>query len=339
MAIDRVVLRPTAPAPDDLRATILQAHRRGFRRFAVAPGVELPPDAERIGAFEDRFEPTRAPAVPRRSVGSPEDLATALAVGRAAGAVAIDWTGDRVIPLESAVADRRDRWQLWVVANRPTEAPGFLGALEHGADVVVVEVASPAAVDELESLLDRRERARIEWTVGTVLRIRPVGLADRVLLDTTSLLRPSEGFAVGSRAATLFLVVGEAEGSRFTRPRPFRVNAGPAHSYVLMADGTTRYLSEVEPGEELLAVDADGRTRGVRLGRRKVERRPTILVEVETDTGPSTIFLQEAETVRLGTPDGPIAVTELAVGGRVLVSHHVPGRHLGTPVDETIEER
>ena len=27
--------------------------------------------------------------------------------------------------------------------------------------------------------------------------------------------------------------------------RPFRVNAGPVHSYVLMADGSTKYLSGI----------------------------------------------------------------------------------------------
>jgi 3-dehydroquinate synthase II len=339
VVFERIVVRPTAPERTDVLATIRYAHRRGFHRFVAAPDLELPPEAERIGSDDSGFEPVDGPRVPRRRVTTPSELDAAIALARAGGAVAIEWAADRVIPLETAVAGRRGQFELWVETSRLADVSGFLGALEHGADVVVVDVASPHDVDALETLLDHQERPTVVWTDATVRRLRPVGLADRVLLDTTSLLRGSEGFAIGSRAATLFLVLSEAEGSRFSRPRPFRVNAGPAHSYVLMADGTTRYLSEVEPGEELLAIDTEGRSRGVRLGRRKTERRPTILVEIESAGTTSTIFLQEAETVRLATRAGPVPVTELVAGTKVLAVALTPGRHLGEPVTESIEER
>ena len=56
----------------------------------------------------------------------------------------------------------------------------------------------------------------------------------------------------------LCLVLGETAVSGYVPPRPFRVNAGPVHQYVLMADppGATKYLSEVVAGDTVLAVDA-----------------------------------------------------------------------------------
>ena len=57
---------------------------------------------------------------------------------------------------------------------------------------------------------------------------------------------------IGSRSNFLFLVHNESVGSSFTSPRPFRVNAGAVHCYTLGTDGTTKYLSEVETGTEVL---------------------------------------------------------------------------------------
>ncbi|CAM9935578.1 unnamed protein product, partial [Sphacelaria rigidula] len=33
--------------------------------------------------------------------------------------------------------------------------------------------------------------------------------------------------------------------------RPFRVNAGPVHSYALLADGSTKYLAELTAGDQV----------------------------------------------------------------------------------------
>lgn len=33
--------------------------------------------------------------------------------------------------------------------------------------------------------------------------------------------------------------------------RPFRINAGPVHSYTLLADGSTKYLAELEAGDQV----------------------------------------------------------------------------------------
>jgi 3-dehydroquinate synthase II len=336
---DRIVLHPVSPDARIRAETVAQASRRGFRRFVVAPGEVLPEGSERITATPAAYLPQGGSSVPRREVGTPEELASALRDGLHHGAVALRWTADRVIPLENALSEVRGRMELWVTTAVVSEVPSLLGALEHGATSVVVEVPGPGEVEKLEAVLDARPYPPLAWTEGRVVRVLPVGLSDRVLLDTTSLLGASEGFAIGSRASALFHVLSEALGSTHSRPRRFRVNGGAPHSYVLMADGSTRYLSELEPGEELLCVDPTGRSRGVRLGRLKIERRPTVLVDATFAESRASVFLQEAETVRLSTKNGAVAATSIVPGDAVLLAIQPAGRHLGRVVEETVEER
>jgi 3-dehydroquinate synthase II len=336
---DRIVVHAVSVDERVRAETIAQAARRGFRRFVAAPEEPLPEGSERIAVTHEAYHPPQRPSVPRREVGTPEELATAIRDGVAHGAVALRWTADRVIPLENVLSETPGRFQAWVTTALVADVPSILGALEHGAAAVVVEVSSPREVEELETLLDARPRAPLLWSVGKVAKVAPAGLSDRVLLDSTSLLGESEGFAIGSRASALFHVRSEALGSAHSRPRRFRVNGGAPHSYVLMADGTTRYLSELDPGEELLAVDATGRSRGVRLGRLKIERRPTVLVEATFGDERASVFLQEAETVRLSTGTGAVAATSIVPGDPVLLAILPRARHMGRVVEETIEER
>lgn len=156
-----------------------------------------------------------------------------------------------------------------------------------------------------------------------------------------------EGCLVGSSSMALVLVLGESVASGYVPPRPFRVNAGPVHSYVLMADGSTKYLAEVRAGDEVAAVRPDGGARAVTVGRCKVEPRPTLRVDFDFD-GPAggqggQLFLQQAETVRLAGDASAApawtAVTELAAGGRVLVRTAASGTHVGRAISARVEER
>jgi len=53
-----------------------------------------------------------------------------------------------------------------------------------------------------------------------------------------------------------------------------------------------------------------------------------------------TTILQNAETIRLTSPDGsPISVVKLNPGDKVLVAVEKGGRHFGHKIDETITER
>jgi len=277
--------------------------------------------------------------IPLATVRTPAELERALSVAVGTAGVALRWRGDRMIPLETAVLRGRRRFMVWVATDRIDEVPGALGALEHGADRVVVALETASDVETLARLVDAGGPPALAWQRANVTRRVPVGVSERVIVDTSSLLAPEEGLLLGSSAGLLFHVASEATGSRYTRPRPFRVNAGSPHSYVLMADGTTRYLSELEAGDAVLVTAPRQPSRAVRVGRLKVERRPMVLVAARRGPQVATIFLQEAETVCLSTARGRVATTSVRPGDKLLCVSLPKGRHLGMEVDETVEER
>ena len=345
MTRERVILSLTGPTARVRAETLERARRREFTAFAAASFEGIRPRADetwfRLGrrGFSPSASSGPVGLVPLCTVRTPRDLAESLQLARRAGAVAIRWAGARVIPLESALAERPVGASIWVVVRDPPELPAALGALEVGADRVVVETDRPDSLDAIEGFLEEVGRPALPWTSALVTRVRSAGVSERVLIDTTSILRASEGLLLGSSAGLLFHVASEAEGSAFSRPRPFRVNAGSPHLYALMADGTTRYLSELDAGDRILATVPGESGRAVRIGRLKVERRPMVLVGARRGGRESTIFLQEAETVRLSGPSRRSPVTNLQVGMRLRVVALPPARHLGNLVHESIEER
>jgi 3-dehydroquinate synthase II len=346
LSLDRIVVALAATEPEVNSAIVIRARRRGFRRFA---SVDAKPPAQESGetwyhSAPDGFqrlagsETTGPPLVRLYRVREPSELEPVVSALGRGEASAVRWGAERVIPLETLVAARRVKGTLWVVTAETSDIPAFLGALEHGADSIVVEVSTPEVLDELEHRLEH-STVPLQWEKATVRSVKPAGTGDRVIVDTTSLLQPEEGILVGSAAAFLFHVASEAVGSRYTRPRPFRVNAGAAHLYTLLANGETRYLSELAAGDAVLVCSPARLARSVRVGRIKIERRPMVLVEGEARGRRFTVFLQEAETVRLSTEAGRMATTELRPGAVAWGVSLAAGRHLGVAVEETIEER
>jgi 3-dehydroquinate synthase II len=346
VSLDRIVVALAAPQAEVNSTILAKARRRGFRRFTavdVSP-FAIEPSENWYRSAPDGFQPIPSDTAPVTSlvrlyrVRDPAELdpvASALGRGEAS---AIRWGAERIIPLETLVAARRVPGTLWVVTAETSDIPAFLGALEHGADTIVVEVATPEVLDELERRLEH-PAVTLNWEKIPIRSVRPSGTGDRVIVDTTSLLQPEEGILVGSAAAFLFHIASEAVGSRYTRPRPFRVNAGAAHLYTLLANGETRYLSELVAGDAVLVTSPSGPARSVRVGRIKIERRPMVLIEGEFRDRRFTVFLQEAETVRLSTDSGRVATTDLRPGTNAWGVPLAPGRHLGVAVEETIEER
>ena len=153
-------------------------------------------------------------------------------------------------------------------------------------------------------------------------------------------MRPGEGMLVGNTSSAFFLVHAETVETPYVATRPFRVNAGAVHAYVLGPEGRTRYLSELAAGDPVLLVRFDGATQVAYLGRSKVERRPMLLVEAEADGQPISLVLQNAETIRLTRPDGTaLSVATLQPGDEVLAHVTTGGRHFGMKVQETLTER
>jgi 3-dehydroquinate synthase II len=247
-----------------------------------------------------------------------------------------DW---KVIPLENLIAEFQGSTTK-VIASCSTvdEAKLFAATLESGVDGLAITVKDPTSLAHF-SALTRSDSSNVELVEATVKDVRPVNVGDRVCVDTCSMLSIGEGMLVGSQSACLFLVQSEAMDSHYVSSRPFRVNAGAVHAYVLGSDGRTKYLSEVKGGVELMAVDREGRTRPVVVGRAKVEVRPLLLLEAEVDGASFTTILQNAETIRLCTKDGSLSVSEIKPGDKVLVRLEKGGRHFGHAVKESVLER
>src|SRR2546428_13843395 len=120
---------------------------------------------------------------------------------------------------------------------------------------------------------------------------------------------------VGNSSAGLFLIHAETVETGYVAARPFRVNAGAVHTYIYLPGGKTKYLSELRAGDEVLAVDSEGRSRAVTVGRVKVERRPLLLLEAEAEGRGYTTIVQNAEPRRFATPEGgPLAVSQGKAG-------------------------
>lgn len=345
MTIDRIVLDVSRARPSIVPTLLARGRRNGFQNFVVAPKAALSP---RAGERCFRRSGTRLLPIPpsgpsgpveSRRISSPEALARAIRRTPTGGRLLLTWSNDRVIPLEAALAAASGRIEIWVEARGPDDMPAALGALEHGAKCALVPIRSARAVETLAASFEPPAPARIRWTRARIRAVRPIGLSERVLVDTVSILSEDEGLLIGSTAHLLFHVLSESIGSRFSAARPFRVNAGAPHSYVLMADGSTRYLSELVAGDPVLVVRADGSSRPVRIGRIKIERRPMLLVAATLGDVGATLFAQEAETVCLAVGARRVAVTELRTGWRVRTARLPPGRHLGRIVEESIEER
>ncbi len=246
-------------------------------------------------------------------------------------------TGDwRIIPLENlvAVSDR-----IIAVVRTEEEAGIALTVLEKGVQGILLKNPTPALIRKIGARV-RAGSGRTELVPFTVTSVRPIGMGDRVCVDTCSMLREGEGILVGNTSSALLLVQAETLENPYVSPRPFRVNAGAVHAYTLVPGEKTAYLSDLSAGDHVLAVAHDGMLRDAGVGRVKIEQRPLLLVEAEADGVRASLVLQNAETVRLVGADGiPISVVTLAPGDRVLGRVLQAGRHFGIAVKESIIEK
>ena len=228
---------------------------------------------------------------------------------------------------------------LFVEINDLKEGQTALTILEKGVDGVVVDNPDPEAVRHMIQVLKRRDE-KIELLRAKIKRIEPIGMGDRVCVDTCSTMAPGEGMLVGNSSQALFLIHAETVENPFVNPRPFRVNAGPVHAYIRLANGQTKYLAEVRAGDQVLIVNFEGKSYPAVVGRAKVERRPLVLVEAEENGQKMSAILQNAETIRLTQPGGKaVSLVDLKEGSEVLVYREGSARHFGVRIDETLCER
>ena len=286
-------------------------------------------DVDRVTLAGKEDEEKAAALVRAARTGNPSELARLVVLAR----------GWEIIPLENLLASAPG---IAVEAGGLEEAVLAKGVLERGVDALVV---TREGLPELKSIVAdlKHESGNLALAPAVITGIRPAGMGHRVCVDTTTRMSTGQGMLVGNSAAFTFLVNAETEHNEYVASRPFRVNAGGVHSYAVMPGDRTAYLDELKAGSEVLIVDHKGGVSQATVGRVKVERRPMLLVEaVLSGSEPAVrgaVFLQNAETIRLVTPEGrAVSVVELKEGDTVLCRTDVAGRHFGMRISEDIRE-
>ena len=263
-------------------------------------------------------------------------------------------TGDwQMIPLENLVASAQGSGTR-LIARIDTQQSlrGAAFALETGVDGLLLPAEQPEIWADAQIIAAERLATQSKGDDGIleeggdivsfdVQSVEDGGVGDRVCVDLTSILEVGEGFLIGSAANAMVLVHGETLESEFVPPRPFRVNAGAVHAYILMEDGSTKYLSELVAGDSVAVCNSTGIVRSAIIGRMKIESRPFLLIRyIHSESGKNgQIFLQQAETVRLISPLGDMpSVTSVEVGDSLLGFIGTSARHIGQNVLSMAEE-
>jgi len=247
-----------------------------------------------------------------------------------------DW---KIIPLENLIAKTRGKTKLLAEVSSTKEAKVALETLELGSDGVVLKTADPEELTATAEFAKKGSLA-LDLVAVEVACVKEIGTGARACIDTCELMKAGEGMLLGCQSSGLFLVQAEVHESPYVETRPFRVNAGPLSLYALTSPIRTRYLSELKAGEEVLVVDREGRVRLTNVVRSKIEWRPMLLIEADWGGITLKLIAQNAETIRVVTPEGSKAVTDLQKGDKILARVEEGGRHFGTLVkEEAVIER
>ena len=254
--------------------------------------------------------------------------------------IIVDPKNWKIIPLENIISRlHKSGTVVYTLAKGQAEVRTMFEILELGVDGVILSTDDPTEVEASQSQL--HNIGTLDLKSIKVLEVKELGSGERVCVDTASMLSKGEGMLVGSKSNFMFFVHNESEGSAFTSPRPFRVNAGAVYCYTLIPGGKTKYLSEIESGMEILILNQQGLSRRAIVGRAKIETRPLKIIKGIMNGEIGTVILQNAETIALMSIESKlIPVTEVRAGDELLgfVSPK-GGRHFGTEVDEYIIEK
>lgn len=246
-------------------------------------------------------------------------------------------TGEwRIIPFENLIAVRDN---LFARVSSLTEAREALEILEKGVDGVYCADCSSAEKMEILRMV-RSDRGKVPLSAGEVIQVSRLMTGDRVCIDTITNMYESEGMLVGDFSHGMVLVNAEVMENPYVASRPFRVNAGAVHCYIMTPGNRTKYLADLAGGEEVLLVSHDGSTRLSMIGRIKCERRPMLRIVVQGQKRQFSVVLQNAETIRVVLPDGSSkSVVKLEAGDSIAIYEEEGGRHFGCKIEETIDEK
>lgn len=274
-------------------------------------------------------------------INNKEDELLVSQLGTLADYVILKGKNWKVIPLENIIASLQNRSsKIMVDVTTYEEAKLALETMEHGSDGVLISSNDGNEIRKLGELIEKSSTESYELKEATVTEVKSVGLGDRACVDTCSMMEVGEGMLIGSFSTGLFLVHSESLESEYVASRPFRVNAGPVHAYVMTPGNKTRYLSEIQAGDEVLTVNSKGESKTAIVGRVKIERRPLLLIEAEYEGQHIRTLVQNAETIRLVDTDGkPVSVVDIKVGDKILAYFTTGARHFGMAIEEQIIEK
>lgn len=242
----------------------------------------------------------------------------------------------KIIPLENLVAQRRG---IILYVNNAAEAKLAMGILEKGVEGVLLDNPDINEIKRTSRIL-KENMGKLFLSRAKIKNIRQVGMGDRVCVDTCTNMKIGQGMLIGNTSGAMFLVHSESVENPYVAARPFRVNAGGVHAYIMLPDGKTKYLSDLKAGDEVLIIDNKGNTEIAVLGRSKVEKRPMLMIEGKIGNKQVSLIMQNAETIRLTKPTGrPVSVVSLKPGDEVLAYEEGMARHFGMKIDETILEK
>ncbi len=245
------------------------------------------------------------------------------------------------IPLEIVIAAAAgSAGNVVTTAQDVVEAKIIFGVLEHGSDGVLMAATNVGDATELREAANE-STDELDLVELEVTKTEHIGMGERACIDTCTYFKKDEGILVGSHSKGMVLCVSETHPLPYMPTRPFRVNAGAIMSYTLGAGERTNYLSELQAGSKVLAVDIKGKTRAATVGRVKIESRPLISVDATAPDGTSVnLILQDDWHVRVLGPGGVVHnSTELKAGDKVLGYLPKADRHVGYPISEFCLER
>ncbi|WP_203363930.1 3-dehydroquinate synthase II [Bacillus sp. REN10] len=220
------------------------------------------------------------------------------------------------------------------------EAKISFDVMEIGSEGVLFETDQVESLFEFKNQFQNIEKNKLEIVKAKITNIEHIGPGYRSCIDTTSILTNKEAMIIGSTSNGGFLVCSETHYLPYMDLRPFRVNAGAVHSYVWCPEDTTKYLTDLKVGIEVLVIDVDGNTRNVSIGRVKTEVRPLLLIEAEYQNQKINTIVQDDWHIRIfnGNKE-PQSATTFKIGDEILAYVCETGRHVGVKINETIVEK
>ena len=132
-----------------------------------------------------------------------------------------DWT---IIPLENLIAQTDG---IFVEVKNAKEARTALQILEKGVDGIFLKTTNLNEIKKTVNLV-KSMAEKLKLDVVRITRVEPLGMGDRVCIDTCTNMEIGQGMLIGNSGSAFFLIHSESVENPYVESRPFR-EIGRAH--------------------------------------------------------------------------------------------------------------